>query len=129
MCVDMYTRGLCRILGFGPKSDSQISMEMEKSALPGKYWLAYCELYPPNIASILLRNSKKKANVTYTLKSRVIMYTTSTMLHLKFKIMYRKNSQYSRLIISFLVFRHLGCVISCTVSSIYKVRWARQNEK
>ena len=68
MCVDMYTRGLCRILGFGPKSDSQISMEMEKSALPGKYWLAYCELYPPNTASILLRNSKK-TNVTYTLQS------------------------------------------------------------
>ena len=37
ICVDMYTRGLCRILGFGRKTDSQISMEMEKSALLGKY--------------------------------------------------------------------------------------------
>jgi hypothetical protein len=33
------------------------------------------------------------------------------------------------LVTSFLVFCHLGALIFCTIFSIYKARWARQNEK
>ena len=30
---------------------------------------------------------------------------------------------------SFLVFRHLGCVFFCTMFSVFKAKWARQNKK
>ena len=33
------------------------------------------------------------------------------------------------LVTSFLVFRHLGCMIFCMMFSVCKSRWARQNEK
>ena len=99
------------------QAEQSTKTPMQKSKQTGRqtnmheFWVHFCVMSPHR--SPLPARSEKSHNRAKSYLDFLISMPVSSHI----------------LVISFFVFRHLGCVIFCMMFSAYKAIWARRNEK